>query len=462
MSSNLSNLTTADCGTYLCPEGYTLVRGECIFIPLEGDPIIVEPTFIECCTLVENCQNPEQTYLIQLAEGQPDIYLNHVYQFNNVEQCFKVIGTEVCLERPDSINVIVTESFGLNNCLPCEPSQEFESCINPGDFVYVSVEQDIKLTEANIYQLPGINDTNCYQYIGQSNTPPQLTTEVVFLNTNDCIICNACYIFISCATNDTVIVKLLNTFDLVPNGIYNLSGNFKVESICWKFIETVNCSTVTVDFENITLANNYMCEDCKICDVKYLLIDCTDSNNQLIISWSQSKLPLNPELIYIFDFDTNTCWNIEERPPLPCGQDETSPVSVTNVINTYTTCIECNSICYKLVSCNDGQVTHFTEDSNWSIYVGKVIRWTTQSVIDSEILPIEYNCSIVESYICRTETYLTLIPVDIIIDDCSKSCEDCEPFNFIEVDEEKINTGRLVKPGYNVPDCTRTIKNCKL
>jgi len=462
MSGNLSNLTTADCGTYVCPAGYTLVGEDCIFTPSEGAPIIVEPTFINCCILIESCQNFEVTYLIKLMEGQPDIYLNHVYQFNNVQECFKVIGIEVCLKEPTFNNVVVTESYGLDNCLACEPSQEFESCTNPGTFVYVSAEPSINLIAGNVYELSEIDSEDCYQYIGESNEPSELTTEIVFLNTNDCIICNACHIFINCTNNNTVIVKLLDKFNLLPKGIYNLSGNSKVEGICWKFIETVNCSTVDVGYENITLANDYMCEDCEICNVKYLLIDCTDSNNQLIISWSQSELPLNPELIYIFDFDLNTCWNIQERPPLLCGQDETSPITVTKVINSYTNCIECNKVCYRLVSCSTGLVTHFSENSSWSTYVGKVIRWTTQTIIDSEILPIEYNCSTVESYICRTETYLIVIPADIVIDDCSKSCQDCKPFDDIEVIEEEINTGRLVKPGYNVPNCTRTIKNCKL
>ena len=130
-----------------------------------------------------------------------------------------------------------------------------------------------------------------------------------------------------------------------------------------------------------------------------------------------------------------------------------------NILETYDDCLECNRLCYKLIDCETEEVTHYSEDAIWATYVGKIIRWTTQAVIDTNVLPIEYNCSRVETYICRLETYPTLIPADLFIESCYRTCDECEPFDPIEPEEEII-TGRKVAPGYDVPDCNRTPKTC--
>lgn len=129
-----------------------------------------------------------------------------------------------------------------------------------------------------------------------------------------------------------------------------------------------------------------------------------------------------------------------------------------NILETYIDCVECNRLCYRLVDCETGEVTHYSEDIVWDIYVGQIIRWQTEAVIDAGGI-IEYNCSEVQSYVCRTEDYPTIIPLDLVIDNCFRTCDECEPFDSIEPEEE-IKTGRIVAPGYDVPDCNRTPKTC--
>lgn len=130
-----------------------------------------------------------------------------------------------------------------------------------------------------------------------------------------------------------------------------------------------------------------------------------------------------------------------------------------NILETYPDCVECNRLCYRLVDCETGDVTHYSEDPSWATYVGKILRWTTQAIIDAGTDPIEYNCSRVEAYTCRLETYTTLIPDDIVIESCYRTCDECEPFDPVEPEEE-IVTGRTVQPGYDVPGCSRTPKTC--
>jgi hypothetical protein len=445
---------------YTCPDGSSYnscTGGDCIstsIVPLE---------VIQCCLLIENCKNTEETYLIKMDDNAEDIYLDTVYTFGNnpifLNKCFKVIDRVLCPEA-DYENLIVVTNHGLDNCLACENAIKLESCTTPGIFEYISLaSEQPALIPNNVYEFDAI--TGCYTFIEILNEfiPNYENVSVtVDHNTSYCLICEPCHLFRNCVTDEELRVRFANNVT-VPSidFVYNISGTpegetLPIEDICWKYIGPTTCDEGTENAFDVTIVRDFECDDCSICNPKYLLTDCVDPNNTIIVAWDQNEDPLNELSTYVFTIDEETCFNIVARPPQPCGIEEAEmTLSIANVIAVYDDCAECNKVCYRFKDCVTDLITHYSEDPSWATYLNKIIKWTTQTIIDSED-PITYTCSKVESYICRSIAYDTFIPGDIVIEDCYRDCTSCLA-EVPVVPEEPTKLGRPVDPGYSVPSC---------
>ena len=117
----------------------------------------------------------------------------------------------------------------------------------------------------------------------------------------------------------------------------------------------------------------------------------------------------------------------------------------TNIVSEHDDCDECNAICYKLLDC-DTYMTVSINDPAFSVYLGKTVKW-----VDADLTPENQveRCAIVDNYTCRDET---LPEPNIEVIDAFNSCEDCT--FVVPVPPIVIKTGRPVKPGYDVPECT--------
>jgi phosphatidylethanolamine-binding protein (PEBP) family uncharacterized protein len=172
----------------------------------------------------------------------------------------------------------------------------------------------------NVYTLSAY-DNDCYTYVGTvNNQSPEQSTNVTSLDTEDCLICDPCHVFTSCIDDTEIRIRFEEGVEIPTiNQIVNLGGNEAIEDICWQYTGTDTCDG-DEDYLDVIVTTNYECDDCRICNPNYLLTDCEDSENTLIIEWDQADTPLDPELTYIFDFDPVTCWTSLARPPLLCNE----------------------------------------------------------------------------------------------------------------------------------------------
>lgn len=461
---------------FICPDGTSYnacETGACSSITYS------EPIDVECCWLIENCKDENETYLMKLDPAETEImYNNVVYEFGGptilLTKCFILKELVVCPE-PDLINVTVTTVHGTDNCIVCNPSQQFESCATPNEFEYVSlaaVEGGVSLVVGNIYELSQLE--GCYNYVGEVFDEAPIKTEVVIIedfNTDDCIVCSLCVSFKNCKT-DAVINVYLAAGETVPlpDEIVLLSGDPALLDTCWQFISDVfACDPNTIDYTNVVIDLEYGCTDCDTCNPKYLLTDCLDVTNTIEIAWAQSDVPLDESLTYIFDIDSDICWTVSFLPPVPCIEGEELPIlqelGTSNILDTYVDCDECNKPCYKLISCDASWPTVATVNAAFAVYVNSTVEW-----IDNGALTPTKRCATVYEYICRREDYpmpgggpfpteplATEGFTEITILDCFKTCAECE---YIEPEpvEPEIETGRKVRPGYTVPDCVTTTK----
>lgn len=230
-----------------------------------------------------------------------------------------------------------------------------------------------------------------------------------------------------------------------------------VSDDCWQLIGFAD-APCSPDYFDVIITEDKECDDCEICRVKYELVDCADPTNTVIVNWDieENDLPLDETLIYIFEtvpgIDPLVCWTVSSLIEPPCDDLVPSTITINNsdVTTTYPDCDECNKLCYKIRDCETLLIVGYSSTTDLSAYAGQTIKWQTQAYLDTDPDPIEWNCGIVETYICRLET-LTPI-VDVYVEDCYKTCEECE-YVAPEPPEEKIKTGRKQQPGYDVPDC---------
>ena len=423
---------------YMCPNGYSYnlcTGGNCT------RTVFTNPMIIECCWRIQNCKDVNETYLIKISplEVLP-VYGNDVYTFVGpplfVDKCFKVLSQEVC-EFPDFDNITIGASHGTDNCAVCDPSLEFESCIDPGSFVYISlasgeIEPDIDDVCTFTASLIG-----CYSYKGQSSNTPvirdlQIDTNY---NTSDCNICIPCLRMRNCFSEEEILIHLSNSQDsLVLDNFYTID----FQPGCWQYLGSETCLN---PIEDVTIITDHTCDQCYICIPKFRRTNCNNSSDTSVFWWDPAEDILDESKIYVFQSDTSACYRIE-RIYSTCDSSGTI-LDVTNIDSVFDSCDECNTKCYRLIDCTDVNLITYT-DTDLSAYVGKIIKWMD----DSWGAPREV-CSTVEEYICRSEAVFT-IPITTIVD-CFKTCLACLPVE--EEDPEFEIQYRSVKPEYKVPVC---------
>lgn len=311
----------------VCPDGFAYDAcntGDCVQV------LFTEPETTECCYIVENCNNPNETYAIQLTDEAPDVTIDHVYQFggNPVfdNSCFTITSQEEC-EVPDFASIAVITDYGINNCLACNPSEKFESCNNPGTFVYVSVSNFAgTLTVGNVYELTAYNN-DCYTYVGEDPaTPIEQPTELVDLATDYCLVCTPCHLFEACSDNTQIRIRFAEG-TTVPalDAVLGLSGDPALLDECWQYKGTDTCDQGDEDYIDVEISNDYNCDNCDICKTLYKLTECCGEET-LIVEWAKDAEPLDTTQTYIFDFAPDTCFTVEFIPTI-CGEDQISPRS---------------------------------------------------------------------------------------------------------------------------------------
>lgn len=310
-----------------CPEGYTLspagcAGGECVRI--EYSP----PTEQVCSHLIQNCKDENDEYLIELDPGETaPLYGNNVYVLAGdpafTDKCFIYIGLEAL--SPTITGVTITTDHGTGNCVVCDPSQQMESCENPGEFSYVALAVgQSAMTPGNIYELDAIN--GCQTYIGETEQRSPDHTDVTITtdyNFNACVVCVPCLIFRNCNTGGDVYVRLADgQFDPSPNEIVQLGTDPAIIDQCWQFIGYEICTSP--NYTDVEVALEYGCVDCEVCTPKYLLTDCSDASNTMTISWDPTAVPLDEAQIHVFDFDLEVCWTAEYIAPEYCDDNQTA------------------------------------------------------------------------------------------------------------------------------------------
>jgi phosphatidylethanolamine-binding protein (PEBP) family uncharacterized protein len=308
----------------VCTDGFAFDAcdtGDCIQI-LTTDTIATE-----CCWIIENCENPDDVYAIQLVDGQPDVTIGNVFEFAGDDiftgTCYQVTGEENC-EIPDFTNLTIVTDYGPDNCLACSPSEEFESCSKPGSFVYVSLPNfQGTLVIGNVYRLSAYDD-DCYTYVGLSEeVAPQQATDITDLSTDYCLICEPCYEFEACSTGSRIFVRFSEGIQPPPvNQITNLGGDPALEDECWKYIGEAECDQGDENYLDVSITKDYACQDCDVCKELYKLTECCGTATY-VIEWSKDAEPLDETQTYIFDFAPDTCFSVEHIPTL-CGEDQES------------------------------------------------------------------------------------------------------------------------------------------
>lgn len=205
-----------------CPEGFafdTCNTGECV--QYQYSPI--EETL--CFYRIINCKDVNDTYLVLFASTETNpLYQNSVFalagnQTYFEDKCFRLVGLEQA-ESADVIDVTVVTDYGINNCNACDPSEQVESCENPGTFEYISLaEGQSALTLNNIYEFDQLE--GCYKYTGQKDTQPPLVVDVEITTdyeSPDCIVCEPCVILKNCATDEEIIIRFDDSVEVPEIG----------------------------------------------------------------------------------------------------------------------------------------------------------------------------------------------------------------------------------------------------
>jgi hypothetical protein len=152
------------------------------------------------------------------------LYQNSVFELSGnqtyfADKCFRLVGLEVA-DSADVIDVTVVTDYGINNCNACDPSEEVESCENPGTFQYISLaEGQPELTLGNIYEFNQLE--GCYKYTGVKNTQPPILVDVEITTdyeSSDCIICQPCAILKNCATDEEIIIRFSDSTEIPEIG----------------------------------------------------------------------------------------------------------------------------------------------------------------------------------------------------------------------------------------------------
>jgi len=315
---------------YTCPEGTaydSCAGGQCTSITYS------DPTAQACCWLIENCKDPEETYLIHMDAGETEVIYNQsVYAFGGhailLNKCFTVIELALC-PIPDLADVTVTATHGVDNCMACDPSIKLESCLNPGEFTYVSMDGDLILIEGNIYELDQLE--GCQIYVGTDSEHPPSKTDVIVVTdyeADDCLVCIPCYEFRNCDTGVAITVRFAEGFS--PNEddffVYGLAGDPALEDICWQLAGEASCPGLA-DYEDVTIVKDYECANCETCIPYYKLTNCIDPEDIMFIQWGKLAPPLTPGTAYIFDFTPNPdeCYTAELQFGL-CPDSELIPI----------------------------------------------------------------------------------------------------------------------------------------
>jgi phosphatidylethanolamine-binding protein (PEBP) family uncharacterized protein len=205
-----------------CPGGFAFDScntGECVqynYSPVEES---------SCFYRIINCKDVNDTYLIAFAATETNpLYQNSVFELSGnqtyfADKCFRLVGLEVA-DSADVIDVTVVTDYGINNCNACDPSEEVESCENPGTFQYISLaEGQPELTLGNIYEFNQLE--GCYKYTGVKNTQPPILVDVEITTdyeSSDCIICQPCAILKNCATDEEIIIRFSDSTEIPEIG----------------------------------------------------------------------------------------------------------------------------------------------------------------------------------------------------------------------------------------------------
>ena len=304
----------------VCPEGYAYdgcSQEGCVKISY------TDPVTTYCCWIISNCADATEQYAIQMDSTAPAIAINAVYEFGTdsifAGKCFNVIKEEVC-EDPDYTGVTVVTSYGLDNCLACSPSEEFESCDDSSIKVYVSLPNfQGTLTPGNVYELAAL-DNKCYTYVGiNEETPASTPTDAVDLQTTYCLICTPCHEFKSCETEEALFVRFADgqTIPTIGN-VVDLTGG-EIADVCWQYIGEATCDEGEAIID-VIISNDYACKNCDVCKTFYQLTQCC-GDTILIVEWAKDEPPLDETKTYIFDFDPDKCFSVKSIPS-PCD-DET-------------------------------------------------------------------------------------------------------------------------------------------
>lgn len=333
-----TEFTIGENSGYVCPDGTaydTCTSGNCTSISY------TTPALTTCCWIIENCQDSEEVYAINFDAGETEpIYTNSVYALAGnallVNKCFTVIEQIVC-ETPDMVNITVTTVHGDSNCGACDPSEKVESCATPGEFVYLALAAgQPALVVGNTYEFDALE--GCYNYIGSNEeNSPQYSNVTVDTNHGfaNCLACIPCAIFRNCGTGEDINIRFDNSVLDYPDplNVVVLGGDPAFDNTCFQFVGYTE-ELCTPDYIDVTIASDTECQTCEACRVQYLLTDCTDPSNTIVVDWAltDNGTPLDESQTYIFNaegVDPLICWSVQSLPPNDCANTKSPGVPKT-------------------------------------------------------------------------------------------------------------------------------------